>query len=334
MIPVNTLRSRRDYWRVDTHVHCRDWREEYKAKIGGVVKLAVSKGIGAVFDMPNTDPPILGMDEARKRLRTAEDQGVLENYYLYLAATPSEKQLENAVKAYEEIPRVAGLKLYTAPMKGLEALSIEQQEIIYSTLSSLGYRGVLAIHCEKHSLFRENLWDPWKPYTWNLARPPEAEAKCIEDQIALAKKHRFGGTLYIVHITTREGVEIVRKAREEGVSIVCGVTPHHMIYDTDHMRTPESVVLKTNPPIRDPWTARDLLKLAAEGAIEFLETDHAPHSPQEKTGPPYLSGNRSLEIYDIAINKLIEMGASEKTIYMLTRGNAERVFKKLELSRL
>lgn len=169
---MDTPRIRTEYWRVDTHVHCRDWREEYKARMENVVRLALSKGVGAVFDMPNTEPPILGVDTARKRLRKAEEQGVLKNYYLYVAATPSEKQLEDAVKAYEEIPRVVGLKLYTAPMKGLEALSIEQQEIVYETLSTLNYRGVLAIHCEKHSLFRENLWDPWRPYTWSLARPP------------------------------------------------------------------------------------------------------------------------------------------------------------------
>ena len=322
--------DRRGYWRIDTHVHCRDWGEEYKAKIGSVIRLALSKGIGIVLDMPNTEPPILSLSDARKRLRTAEEQGVLKNYYLYVAAKPSEKQLEEAVKAYEELPRVVGLKLYTAPMKGLEALSLEQQEIVYRTLSLLSYRGVLAIHCEKHSLFRETLWDPLKPYTWNLARPPEAEARCIEDQISLAKKHGFRGTLYIVHISTKEGVEIVRRARESGIRIVCGVTPHHIVYNTDHMRTPESVVLKTNPPIREPGTAKALLQLAVEGAIDFLETDHAPHSPWEKVGPPYLSGNRSLEIYDIAINMLVRSGANEKTIYMLTRGNAEKVFKKLE----
>ncbi|MEM2553400.1 MAG: hypothetical protein QXE02_07795 [Sulfolobales archaeon] len=329
MIIMEEVKKNR-YWRIDTHVHCRDWGESYKATIGSVVRLALSKGIGAVFDMPNTDPPILGLRDAEKRLRTAEDQGVLKNYYLYIAATPNEKQLEDAVRAYEELPRVVGLKLYTAPMKGLEALSLEEQEVVYRTLSSLGYRGVLAIHCEKHGLFRETLWDPLKPYTWNLARPPEAEVRCIEDQILLAKKHGFKGTLYIVHISTKEGVEIVRRARNEGIRIVCGVTPHHIIYDTDHMRTPESVVLKTNPPIRDPATARALLRLAIEGAVDFLETDHAPHSPQEKTGPPYLSGNRSLEIYEIAINMLMRSGASEKTIYMLTRGNAESVFKKLD----
>lgn len=318
------------YWRIDPHVHCRDWGESYKATIGDVVRKALSKGIGFVFDMPNTEPPILGYSEALRRLKTAEDHGVQRHYFLYIAATPSESQLRDAVRAYNEIPRVVGLKLYTAPMKGLEALDEDEQIIIYKTLEALDYRGVLAIHCEKKDLFREDAWDPMRPYTWNTARPPEAEASCVDKQIRLAREAGFRGTLYFVHISTPEAVEIIARAREKGYRIVCGVTPHHILFDTDHMRTPESVVLKVNPPIRDPGRSRRIAEMSSSGAIDFLETDHAPHASHEKVGHPYLSGIRSLEIYDKAIERLASMGAGESTIYMITRGNILRVFRKVE----
>jgi len=318
------------YWRIDPHVHCRDWGESYKATIGSVVARALSKGIYAVFDMPNTDPPTLGIEDARKRLRTAEAQGVLEHYFLYVAATPNEEQLESAIKAYEELDRVVGMKMYTAPMKGLEARSVVEQRLIYRVLSSAGYRGVLAVHCEKYELFSEGMWDPGKPYTWNLARPPAAEVECVRDQVLLAREEGFKGTLYFVHISLPESISIIKGAKEEGANVVLGVTPHHLIFDTDHMRTPESVVLKVNPPIRAREAVAMLRRMASSGLVDFLETDHAPHAPWEKAGPPYLSGIRSLEIYDRALEVLISWGASESVIYGMTRGNAVRVFNKVE----
>lgn len=321
---------RRSYQRIDPHVHCRDWNESYKATIRDVVRKALSKGIGAVFDMPNTDPPLLGLEEARKRLRTADQQGVLQHYFIYIAVTPYEKQLEEAVRAYEEIYRVVGMKLYTAPMKGLEARSADEQLLIYKTLASLGYKGVLAIHCEKYDLLSEGLWDPYKPYTWNIARPVEAEVECVKQQLRLARDAGFKGTLYFVHISTPEAVLLINRARGEGISVACGVTPHHLIFDTDHMRSPEGIVLKVNPPIRDRIYVEGLRRSVLSGLADFLETDHAPHSPWEKTGPPYLSGIRSLDIYDKALEMLISSGADEDLIYRITRGNVEYIFKKIE----
>jgi dihydroorotase len=318
------------YWKIDPHIHCRDWRESYKATIYGVTRKALSKGIGAIFDMPNTDPSILGLDEARKRIRTADQQGVLQHYFLYVAATPSEMQLRRAVRAYEEIDRVVGLKLYTAPMKDLEARGIEEQSLIYRVLTDLDYRGVLAIHCEKYEMLSEKLWDPSRPYTWNSARPPEAEVECVKQQLFLAERSYFKGTIYFVHISTPESVLLIRRAKERGINVVCGVTPHHLIFDTDHMRSPESVVLKVNPPIREKTLVDALRRLVASGHIDFLETDHAPHSPSEKVWHPYLSGIRSLEIYDEVLRMLIDWGASENVIYMMTRRNAERIFNKVE----
>jgi len=146
----------------------------------------------------------------------------------------------------------------------------------------------------------------------------------------LLREAGFRGTLYFVHISTPEAVEIIARAREKGYRIVCGVTPHHILFDTDHMRTPESVVLKVNPPTRDPGRSRRIAEMSSSGAIDFLETDHAPHASHEKVGHPYLSGIRSLEIYDKAIERLASMGAGESTIYMITRGNILRVFRKVE----
>ncbi|MCS7145799.1 MAG: dihydroorotase family protein [Nitrososphaerota archaeon] len=318
-------------WRcIDPHVHCRDWRESYKATIKVVVELARSQGVVAVLDMPNTEPPVTGPELAEMRLKTAESEGIERGYYTYVAATPSGEQLEAAVEAVRRVRKVAGLKMYTAPMKGLEARDIESQRRVYRRLAELGYRGVLAVHCEKASLFREDLWDPSRPWTWNLARPPEAEEESVRDQISLAIETGYSGTLYIVHVSNPASVEHVRKARENGVRVVCGVTPHHLMLSLDDMERPGGVALKVNPPLREKGLAEKLLECVRAGEIDFLETDHAPHAAWEKHGPPYLSGIRSLENYSRCLDWLLEKSVSERILRDITYNNVKQVFPMIE----
>ncbi len=318
-------------WRcIDPHVHCRDWREAYKATIKEVVELARGQGVVAILDMPNTDPPITGLELAERRLETAKREGVEGGYYLYLAATPDERQLEEAVDAAKKLRRVVGFKMYTAPMKGLEALGIESQRLVYRRLSELGYRGVIAVHCEKVSLFREGLWDPSRPWTWNLCRPPEAESESVKDQISLAMETGFSGTLYLVHISNPASLDHVKEARERGLRVVCGVTPHHLMLSVEDMAGPGGVALKVNPPLREKRLVDGLLERVKNGEVDFLETDHAPHASWEKYGPPYLSGIRSLESYSKCVRWLLENSVSEKILREMTYGNAKRVFPMIE----
>lgn len=318
-------------WRcIDPHVHCRDWGERYKSTIREVMELAVSQGVVAIIDMPNTEPPVTDAELAERRVETARSEGVERGYYLYVAATPREEQLERAVEAVKRVRRVAGLKMYTAPMKRLEARELESQRIVYRRLSELGYRGVLAVHCEKVSLFREELWDPSKPWTWNLCRPPEAESESVKDQITLVDETGFSGTLYIVHVSNPASLKHVREARERGVKVVCGVTPHHLMLSLEQMEGPGGVALKVNPPLRERRLSEGLLEAVKAGEVDFLETDHAPHAAWEKFGPPYLSGIRSLENYARCVEWLLEKSVSEKTLRGMTYDNVKRVFPMVE----
>jgi len=294
------------------------------------VWLARSQGVVAVLDMPNTDPPITGPEKAEERLMTARGEGVEDGYYVYVAATPSEGQLEEAVEAAKRIRRVAGLKMYTAPMRGLEAPRREDQLLVYKRLAELGYRGVLAVHAERMDLLREDLWDPLKPWTWGLARPPEAEVASVRDQLALAEETGFAGVLYLVHVSVPESIELVREARESGVRVVCGVTPHHLMLSLDDMRRPWGAALKVNPPLRERRTVNSLLELVRAGEVDFLETDHAPHSAWEKYGPPYLSGLPCLWIYSRCVEWLLSQSVPERVVRDMTYHNIKRVFRNIE----
>ncbi|MEM3589043.1 MAG: dihydroorotase family protein [Nitrososphaerota archaeon] len=312
--------------RIDPHVHCRDWGESYKSTIREVFSLARSQGVSIIFDMPNTEPPITNRELVERRLRTAAEQGVKKGYYLYVAATRRLDQLEEAVRTVEEEPRVVGLKMYTAQMKGIEVENPEDQLRVYRALADMGYKGVIAVHCEKTSLFKTEKWSPNTPSSWNLARPPESEVEAVRDQINAVRTSGFRGTLHIVHVSTPGAIELISRARQSGVRVVCGVTPHHLMMSTRDMEGPNGLLLKVNPPLREPEDARGILEALRRGEIDFIETDHAPHTLQEKLNPPYLSGIRSLEKYSQLISWLVENGFPEKLIDDLTNRNIVRTF--------
>ncbi|MBI1971877.1 MAG: dihydroorotase [Candidatus Aenigmarchaeota archaeon] len=312
--------------RIDPHVHCRDWKQSYKATILDVVSLAKTNGVDIVFDMPNTDPPIISAELVEKRLATADEEGCSDNYRMYMGVTKDPKQIMEAVDVIRNNKRVIGMKMYAGRSVGdISVVNEEDQAVVYKTLAAAGYKGVLAVHCEKESLFRMDLWNPARPETWNHARPNAAEAESVKDQIRLAKQAGFEGTVYVCHTSTPEAVEIINGARKE-MKIVCGVTPHHLLYCEDDV-SKQGLMLKVNPPIRDVKTRDGLMKALKEGKIDWIETDHAPHAMQEKLNPPYMSGIRSLELYQELLDTLRQEGFDEGQINDITFNNIARAFE-------
>ncbi len=320
--------------RIDPHVHCRDWSQAYKATIKSTMDLAHSNGVKAIFDMPNTEPPITTNNLVEKRLETAEKEGVTEGYYLFIGATNDERQIADAADIVDSDPNVVGIKLFAGKSTGSLSISDRRdQEHVYKILSENGYTGVLAVHCEKDSLSKMDLWDPKQPRTWNEAKPPEMELESVKDQIELAKLYEFKGVLHICHISTPASVEQVDNARNE-LKITCGATPHHLQLSTDNMKNEGGLEYKVNPPLRSPEMSSKLFHLLKEGKINWIETDHAPHTKEEKTyheNADVPSGIPSLENYSALIKVLIERGFSNRQISDLTYNNIKHVFSKVKV---
>ncbi|MFH1105611.1 MAG: dihydroorotase, partial [Candidatus Aenigmatarchaeota archaeon] len=230
--------------RIDPHVHCRDWAQAYKSTVRYVYGLAVSQGVGIIFDMPNTDPPIISENDVAKRLALAKD---FPGYYVFIGATKHPSQLSEAAHVAATNPRVVGIKMYAGGSVGdLAIIDESDQAQVYEELSKCDYKGVLAVHCEKESLFKPELWDFQKPYTWNDARPEISEIESVKDQIDFARRAGFEGILHICHVSSPRTVELVQKARKE-IRITCGATPHHLTYSTDDMQDAQGLRYKVNP---------------------------------------------------------------------------------------
>jgi len=316
---------------IDPHVHCRDGKQAYKETIKHVFEIAQKQGVRKIFDMPNTDPPILSEKDVQERLNLVP-KSRKGDYFLYIGATTDEKQLEEAVGCYDKYKEIVGIKLYAGRSVGdLAVIDAQRQRRIYEILSNLGYKGVLAVHCEKESYLKPEVWNPLNPISHFYVRPKEAEIEAVKDQIRFAKETNFKGVLHIVHVSCPEVIELVEKARRE-MQITCGVTPHHILWDNEMLNRPDGLLYKMNPPLRDKEDVIRLRQYLKEGKIDWIETDHAPHAIGEKLFPPYLSGYPSLYLYRNFVDEFLpKMGADRDLIKKLTFENIYRVFRnKLE----
>ncbi len=312
---------------IDPHVHCRDGKQAYKETIKHVFEIAKNQGVEKIFDMPNTDPPIISDKNVQERLKLVPSDRK-DDYFLYLGLSSDNHQLEKAVDCFDRFSEVVGFKLYAGKSVGsLSVIEEEKQRRIYKILSDLGYKGVVAVHCEKESYLKPRLWKPQNPISHSFVRSKDAEIKSISDQIRFSIEMKFKGILHIVHISCPESVELVEKARNQ-IKITCGVTPHHILWTSEMLKRPDGLLYKTNPPLRDKKDVMKLRKYLKEGKIDWIETDHAPHHIGEKLFYPYLSGFPSLYLYRDFVSKFLPaFGIKNTEIKKLTYNNIVRTFK-------
>jgi dihydroorotase len=313
---------------IDFHVHCRDGKQAYKETIGHVFEIADSQGVKKIGDMPNTYPPIVGEEQVINRLKLVPENRK-DDYFLWMGTTADPNQLLEAVECYEKYPSVIGMKMFAGQSVGdLTINSIDGQRKVYESLKALDYRGVIAVHCEKEEFLR-SYFDPQRPMTHSLARPKIAEIESIKDQIMLVRETNFNGTLHIAHISCPESVDLVEEARKSGIKITCEVTPHHIMWDESKQNSPEGLLYKMNPPLREKRDVMGLRELLLAGKINRIGTDHAPHTRDEKLSAPYFSGYPSLTLYDEFVNYFLpKIGASDELISRMTFSNVYEAFKK------
>ena len=130
-----------------------------------------------------------------------------------------------------------------------------------------------------------------KEATHELRRPPEAEIRAIEFALDLIEKYDLQGK--ICHASTLLGIQRVIAAKKRGVRVTCEITPHHLYFDTTMINDANRVWLQMNPALRtSPADRTELIALLRNGSIDYLATDHAPHTKEEKlkgiSGVPHL----------------------------------------------
>jgi len=311
--------------RIDPHVHFRDEEQNYKETIKHGLQTAKEQGVEYVFDMPNTAKPIITEEDVKRRLKYVPESEK-KRYFLYIGATSNPEQLQEAIRLVRDYREVIGIKMFAGKSTGdLQIIDEDEQKKVYQTLTENNYMGVLAVHCEKESSMK-NLFDPINPHTHCLARPKQAEIESVKDQIRFAKETSFTGTLQICHVSCKETVDLVQEARKK-IKITCAATPHHLMWNEKMMRRADGLLYKMNPPLRSEEDVEALRECLRKGLIDWIETDHAPHTIGEKMHNGHPSGYPSLYLYKECVEKLLPiLGLDKKQIEELTYNNIIKTF--------
>lgn len=266
---------------VDEHVHMREPGLEYKDDFTHGTMAAAVGGVTTVIEQPNTLPPV---DEPQKLVSKAEllKSKAYVDFALYGVLHDSNTHF------FEDLVGVGavGFKVFLGPTTG--NIPPPSEGSLYEILSKSSKHGVtVAFHAEDHQLvsyFTNKVKSSGRvdPQAHEDARPPIAEELAITKLILMSK--RTGGRVHVLHMSSREGVELLKEALKEGINVTGETCPHYLTFSNDDYQK-YGTLIKVNPPIRGNTHRESLLRAINEGVISALGSDHAPHTREEKLKP-------------------------------------------------
>lgn len=310
---------------IDAHVHLRDWGQTAKETLSHGMALALRCGIDELFDMPNTVPPLTTRLSVMKRIEDAKACNLALRYHLYVGLTSDPRQIEEAVELSREFPQqVIGMKMFAGHSTGNMGMVEETlQRSVYTQLAHLGYEGVVALHCEKESLLLPALEDPSDFSSHSFARPVEAEVASVADQLQFSLEAGFKGHLHICHLSSVASLALVEEAKKQGRRVSCASTAHHLLLSLEDARD-RKLYAKMNPPLRSEEERAQLFAALLAGRIDWIETDHAPHTIADKeqgaSGIPGFCGLLLL------VKKLYDAACPPDLMQSLLGGRVQQIF--------
>lgn len=256
---------------VDMHVHFREPGFSYKETILTGSSAGAAGGFTTVCTMPNLKPSPDSMENLEKQLEIIRKDACIE---VIPFATITKKRMGNELVDYKALaPLVAGFSD--------DGSGVQDEEIMKRAMEGIAPTGkILAAHCEVESLLKGGYIHDGEYARKNNHRGicSESEWKEVERDIILAEE--TGCRLHICHMSTKESVELVRKAKARGVNVTCETGPHYLTFSDDNLQ--EHGRFKMNPPIRSIEDRDALRQGVIDGTIDVIATDHAPHSLEEK----------------------------------------------------
>jgi len=261
---------------VDLHAHLREPGQEWKEDIASGTAAAAAGGFTALVAMPNTDPPI--------------DAGHLAMYVADQARRSGRAEVVSAGcltvgRGGERMAHIddlwdAGVRIFTDDGDAVANASVLRIAMEY--VAQLG--GVVSQHAVDADLSAAGHMHEGAVSSrlGMYAIPREADNVIIARDITLAKL--TGVRYHVQHLSTAQGVEMVAAAKSDGVDITAEVTPHHLMFDHEDVRSTDSN-FKMMPPLRDSRDTTALIEGLRSGVIDAVATDHAPHAAMEKDIP-------------------------------------------------
>jgi len=259
---------------VDLHAHLRQPGREDKETVDSGCRAAAAGGFTAVSPMANTDPVADNAAVIHEVLELARAAGTCDVFPV--GAITRGLGGEEMAELGEMVD--AGVRLFSDDGRCVPNARVLRNALTYVR----AFEGVvIAEHCEDPSLAEGGqMHEGLTSSSLGLAgQPREAEEVVVARDLAIARL--TGGRLHLCHLSSAGSVEMVRRAKAEGLRVTAEVTPHHLVFSEEDLLTYDTN-MKMNPPLRSGEDRRELRAALADATIDAVATDHAPHAVEEK----------------------------------------------------
>ncbi|MBR2650444.1 MAG: dihydroorotase [Clostridia bacterium] len=255
----------------DVHVHFREPGFSYKGTVLTGSRAAARGGYTAVFTMPNLNPVPDSEEHIREQLAIIERDAVID-VYPYASITKEQKGAE-----LSDMEALSPLAIAFSD----DGRGVQDREMMRAAMLKAKALGkIIVAHCEDNSLLRGGYI-----HDGEYARAHGHRGICSESEWGPIARDieligETGCAYHVCHISTKESVELIRRAKAEGLDITCETAPHYLILDDSCLI--EDGKFKMNPPLRSAEDREALIAGLIDGTIDMIATDHAPHSAEEK----------------------------------------------------
>ena len=258
---------------IDSQVHFREPGLEHKEDLETGSRAAVMGGVTTVFEMPNTNPQTTTPEALADKVRRGT--GRMHCDFAFWVGGTHENAAD--VPELERLPGAAGIKVFMGSSTG--SLLVADDAGVEAILKRTRRRA--AFHSEDEYRLNERkplriAGDPRSHHVW---RDEIAALRCTERLVAIARRAR--AQIHVLHISTREEIEFLRDCKDVAS---CEATPHHLTLSADDYAR-LGTKLQMNPPVRGPEHREGVWRGVAQGIIDVLGSDHAPHTLEEKAKP-------------------------------------------------
>ncbi len=256
---------------IDVHVHLREPGFSYKETVATGTRACARGGYTTVCSMPNLNPVPDNAANLAEQLKLIADDAVI-SVMPYGAITVG----QNGGELSDMDAMTGDVCAFSDDGKGVQSEDMMREAMLKA--KALGK--MIVAHCEDNSLLNGGYIHAGKYAAEHGHRGicSESEWKPIERDLRLAAE--TGCPYHVCHISTKESVDLIRKAKAAGVDVTCETAPHYLILSDKDMQ--EHGRFKMNPPLRDESDRLALIEGICDGTIDMIATDHAPHSAEEK----------------------------------------------------
>jgi len=261
---------------VDPHVHLRTPGREDEEDIDSGTRAAAAGGFWAILAQPNTEPVVDSAPVLRSLRERARAEARIPTGFMAAITVGQDGERLTEMAELAEV----GAAGFTDDGLPVRSAGVMRQALQYQRLAGR----LLALHEEDPSLSGDGVMHEGElsALLGVAGIPSVSESSMVARDCALALYEE--GRIHVQHVSARETVDAIERAKAAGCQVTCEATPHHLLLTDEAVRTLDTN-MKMNPPLRSDADRRALIEGLRSGAIDCIATDHAPHAREEKEQP-------------------------------------------------